>query len=77
MRIKLLNILTEYDRKQSTKRSHNPYAMGHYCRAIDGIMVAYEAGTPIETALKGELCGSLLRHVAKKLKLAVVYDKWD
>ena len=77
MRAKLLNILTEYDKKQSTKRNYNRYALAHYCRAIDEVMEAVDGGTSIETALKVGFCGSLLRHVAKKLGLTVQYGRFE
>lgn len=77
MRAKLLNVLTEYDRKQSTKRNYNRHALAHYCRAIDDVMKAVDSGEPIETALKKGFCGSLLRHIAKKLDLKVEYGKFE
>ncbi len=75
--VKLLTIVTEYDRRQSKKASYNRYALGHYCAAIDNVEQALADGAPIETALKRGFCGSLLRHVARKLGLKHEYHKWE
>lgn len=32
---RLASLLTQYDQKQSTKRGHNPYALGHYLGAVE------------------------------------------
>lgn len=77
IRPRLLHIVTEYDRRQSKRKGYNPYALAHYCRAIGNVMEAIGNGEPIEQALKHGFCGSLLRHVAKKLGLTVEYSKFD
>lgn len=77
MRVKLLNIVVEYDRRQSKRKGYNPYALGHYCGAVGNVIDAIDNGKPIEEALKAGFCGSLLRHVAKKLGLSVRYESWE
>ena len=77
MRAQLVNIVTEYDRRQSTRKGYNRYALAHYCRAVDDVMARVDAGAPIEQALKAGFCGALLRHVAKKLDLTVEYKRWE
>ena len=45
-RVKIFNALTEYDRKQSTKRGYNPYALGHYAKALKSVATDMEHGAP-------------------------------
>lgn len=71
MKAKLVNIVTEYDRKQSGKRGYNPYALPQYFAAIDRVL---DSGLPIELALKEGFCGSLLRHIARKLGVKYEYE---
>lgn len=40
----LIHLLTVYDRKQSTKRFHNPYALGHYFGAVENVVAGVKAG---------------------------------
>ena len=57
---KLLHAVTEYDRKQSTKRGYNHYALAQYLGAInDRIIPAFESGTPIRQAILKGFCGRL------------------
>lgn len=60
MRAKLLTALTQYDIRESKKRFHNPYAMSHYCGALDHTMRLVEAGRTPRAALIGCFCGRLL-----------------
>ena len=75
-RARLLSIVTEYDIRESKKKYWNHYALGHYCKAIDNVAEAMAGGMSIEDALPEGFCGSLLRHVAKKLGLTVEYSKF-
>ena len=72
-RAKMVSVLTEYDRKQSKKKSYNHYALGHYMKAVGTVAEAIDGGAPIHEALKQGFCGSLLRHVAKRLGLTHEY----
>ncbi len=77
-RVRLVNILTDYDRRQSSKRGYNRYALGHYLRGVSEVAEAMQAGKPLAEALKAAFCGSLLRHVARKLGVdPAQYSKWD
>jgi hypothetical protein len=51
MKQKLVNALTDYDRKQSTRRSYNPHALALYFEALDDAMAAVERGCNIRKAL--------------------------
>jgi hypothetical protein len=72
---KLLMIVTEYDRKQSTKKHYNRYALAQYCDSIDRVMEERDRGSPLALALQAGFCGSLLRHIARKLKLDHEYPE--
>jgi hypothetical protein len=52
MRQKLVNALTDYDRKQSTRRGYNPHALALYFEALDDALAQAEKGKPINTALE-------------------------
>lgn len=60
LRAKLLTALTQYDIRESKKRFHNPYALGHYMTALDNTMQLIEAGRTPRRALVGTFCGRLL-----------------
>lgn len=51
MKQKLVNALTDYDRKQSTRRGYNPYALALYFEALDDVMMAVKSGRDIRKAL--------------------------
>lgn len=59
-RTKILIALTEYDRKQSTKKGYNRFALGMYCQALQNTMAEIESGSTIRAALKHNFCGRLL-----------------
>jgi hypothetical protein len=44
IRHKLIHAVTEYDRKQSTRRGYNHYALAHYIAAVDDIANDIAAG---------------------------------
>lgn len=58
--MRLMNALTEYDRKQSTKRGYNRYALGQYCAAMQEVRIAVESGDTLRQALCANFCGRLL-----------------
>lgn len=51
LRDKLIHAATEYDRKQSTKRHYNPYALGAYFERIDEVCADIKSGKPMREAL--------------------------
>jgi hypothetical protein len=74
-RTKMLMIVTDYDRKQSTKKYYNHYALALYCDGIGRVMEERDRGAPLALALQAGVCGPLLRHIARKLKLNHEYPK--
>ncbi len=69
-RTKLIMAATEFDRKQSVKPGHNPYALPQYFRAIDRIVEDIEAGDDTRTAIlrgsNGRFATVLLRSVGER-----------
>lgn len=54
MKQKLVHAFTEYDRKQSTRRGYNPFALGQYFLRIDEICADIDRGAkPREAILAG------------------------
>ena len=64
-RIKMVNALTDYDRKQSVKRGYNPYALGHYFEALEYIGKCVDSGHSLEDAIWDAFTGPLLTVALK------------
>lgn len=47
----LIHALTEYDRKQSTKRFYNPHALGIYFQRVNAVCADIERGATPRAAL--------------------------
>jgi hypothetical protein len=60
MKHRLIMAASEYDRKQSTRKGHNPYALPQYFQAIDSAMNEFEAGQTIRKSLVSHFNGRLL-----------------
>lgn len=58
---KLEHAVTSYDRKQSTKRGHNPYALGHYFAALNEAEAMTIKGTAWKQALEAVFCDRILQ----------------
>jgi hypothetical protein len=57
----LSHAVTEYDRKQSTKRGYNIYALPQYLGAInERVIPAIESGMSVREAIRKGFCGRLL-----------------
>jgi hypothetical protein len=57
---KLIAALTAYDRKQSTKRDYNHYALAQYFARVDDVHADIAAGASVRAALVAAFCGRLL-----------------
>ena len=64
---KLLNALTAYDRKQSTKKFYNRYALGHYCAALGRARELMAEGQTLRAALLATFNDRLLSAVLKSV----------
>lgn len=65
----VLSAVTAYDRKQSTKKFYNHYALGHYCRAVGNTFRHVENGAELRTAILNCFVGQLANVVLKSVKL--------
>ena len=65
---KLISAATEYDRKQSTKRSYNPYALSQYFAAIDEVILEVDRGVSVETALAHHFNDRLLATLQRAVR---------
>ena len=74
LKIRMLNVVTKYDHKQSSKKSYNIWALSQYYHGVARVIEAIDSGKDIEEALKVGFCGSLLRHIAKKLGIDRKYS---
>jgi hypothetical protein len=65
----LANAVTTFDRKQSTKRGYNRYALGQYLQRVDEIVADVAAGaTPrqaVMVAFSGRLRDAALRGIGE------------
>ena len=67
IRDKLISAATAFDRKQSTKRGHNPYALAIYFERIDLVCKEIDGGKPIRQALLDGFNDRLLDHLLKSV----------
>ena len=51
IRSALVHAVTEYDRKESTKRGHNIYALSQYLARVADVESDIKKGTPVRAAL--------------------------
>jgi hypothetical protein len=68
---KLFNSVTEYDRKQSTKKYYNVHALGHYARMLQKIRHLTDKGHDIRSAIVVCSCDRLrdvmLKSIGEKI----------
>jgi hypothetical protein len=67
VRSRLEHALTDYDRKQSTRRGYNPYALTHYLGAISDAWILVSQGKSWEEALRQVLCDRVLDVALKAI----------
>ena len=79
-RIKLLSAVTEHDRKNSTKKGYNPYALAHYLIAVDNCRDLCSDGMGLRQAIVKSFCGRLmdccLRAVGEKISTKEEQRGW-
>ena len=73
----VLMVVTEWDRKQSTRKHYNPNAMAMYCEAVQGMREDLESGQVFRAALRNRFCGALLRKLGAKLEVSPPYASWE
>lgn len=65
LHFKLVHAVTEYDRRQSTRRGYNRWALPQYLGACTSAEEDIAAGKPVRAALVSNFCGRLLDVVLK------------
>ncbi len=68
-RDRLISAFTQYDAKQSTKRGHNPYALGIYFQRADDICADVAAGADPRAAICAGISDRLLSFVLRSMGL--------
>lgn len=63
----LIHAVTEFDRKSSTKRGYNPYALGIYMQRVDEVCADIERGASPRKALCAGFNDRLLDHCLKAI----------
>jgi hypothetical protein len=71
--LKLVSALTEFDRKESRKKYHNPYALSHYLTALRESESEVEAGGSLARALYDHFNGRLLTAMERSVGLIPTY----
>lgn len=66
-RDRLVFSLTEYDRKQSTKKGYNHYALAHYFAAIDNVEEYMTKGLTLRQAIMRSYLGRLCDFILGKM----------
>jgi hypothetical protein len=73
MRLKLVSTLTEYDRKESTKKYHNRFALGIYLQSLHSAEDDIKEGSSLARALYDHFNGRLLTALEKAAGVPVTY----
>lgn len=67
IRAKLVHAVTEFDRKASTRRGFNPYALGIYLGRVDDVIADINKGATPRKALCAGFSDRLLDHCLKAI----------
>lgn len=71
-RIRIINAFTDYDMKQKGKKGYNPYALGHYCAALDNVREYLDNGLTLRQAIIKSYLGRLCDAILRRLELPVM-----
>ena len=66
---KMVHAVTEWDRKQITKRGYNPYALGIYLQRVDEVSKDIEKGTDPRKAIAAGFSDRLVDFILKQCGL--------
>jgi hypothetical protein len=72
IKARMVMALTAYDRRQSTKRSYNRYALPQYFARLDEIMADHAAGAPLRQAI----CAGFHASIANACLKAIGEAAW-
>lgn len=70
----LIHTVTSYDRKQSTKKGYNHYALGIYFQRIEEICADVAAGADVRKAVTAGFTGRLVDTCLRALNLPITTD---
>ena len=70
LRFQLITAVTDYDRKESTKRNYSIYALPQYFARVDDILSDIESGADPRSAIVAGFIGTLRNFVLRKLKMS-------
>ena len=70
LRFQLITAVTDYDRKESTKRNYSIYALPQYFARVDDILSDIESGAEPRSAIVAGFIGTLRNFVLRKLKMS-------
>lgn len=66
---RIVNGFTSFDRRASTRKGYNPYALAMYCAAIDNVKEYMAAGYTLRQAViksyLGRLCDAILKELGE------------
>lgn len=71
LRDTLVSAVTEYDRRQSTRRGYNPHALALYLSALDDVTAMVIAGHSVQYALERNFNGHLLTVLSRAAARAI------
>jgi hypothetical protein len=71
MKNQIVSLLTAYDKKQSSKKSYNNYALGIYLNQLDNVILDIELGADARAAIVAGFNGRLLDFVLRGLGIAI------
>jgi len=71
-RLKMVNAVTEFDRKQSTKKGYSPYALAQYFQAIERIAEDMANGFCVLDAIERNFIGRLAEIVKKTIPSGIL-----
>ena len=72
--LKLVHAVTEYDRKQESKRGYNPHALPIYLSAVQSVIDAMDAGKTVRQAILANFSDRLLDACLKAVGEAKATD---
>jgi hypothetical protein len=68
LELRLTNAVTNYDRRESTKRGYNHYSLAQYLAAVGEVIGEVRQGVPIETALSHFFCDRILAVLTREVQ---------
>lgn len=67
LKVRLIDAVTEWDRKESTKRGYNFYAFPQYLNAVESVTERVWEGLSVSDALEAHFNDRLLSFLKKRV----------